>query len=188
MLGDDGCIHAMPHNFNKILKYSPKDDKTELVGHDYGSGGQKWKGCFMGNDGCIYGIPCSHDKILRFDPTTSKSSFARNRYEGAHKWSGCVRSRDGNVFTIPRGSSKVLKVSFVKSHNLANNSALVNALNDKIDAPDLLGFDLYAKVLAEQAMKLQDAEEPLCVGLLAPWGVGKSFTYARKFMITFYID
>jgi len=53
----------------------------------------------------------------------------------------------------------------------------VRGINDTLEGVDLLGYGLYAKVLARQAESLQDRNEPLCVGLLAPWGAGKSFIW-----------
>ncbi|KAL7538990.1 hypothetical protein ACHAXR_008927 [Thalassiosira sp. AJA248-18] len=171
VLSDGGCIYAMPDSFGQILKYTPSTDKTELVGDHYGDNVTKWSGCFKGAVGCIYGIPSCCGQILRFDPRKSSTFLIGKTYEDKYKWAGCVKAKDGSIFAIPHDHNHVLKISLAESNNLAQK----RGITDAIDTPDLLGYDLYARTLAQQANSLQDANEPLCVGILAPWGSGKSF-------------
>jgi len=167
-------MYAIPNNMNRILKYDPESKSTELVGDNLGYGVEKWNACFKGRDGCIYGIPRTNDQLLRFEPTNARCTLVGKKYEGSYKWDQCVEADNGSIYAIPSSHNKVLKITLMEQASLA---ATVRGINDTLEGVDLLGYGRYAKVLARQAKSLQERNEPLCVGLLAPWGVGKSFIW-----------
>ena len=72
VLGNDGCIYAIPFNASRVLRIDPAAPggaAVELIGPDLSTHGYgKWAGGVLGNDGCIYAVPRNASRVLRIDP------------------------------------------------------------------------------------------------------------------------
>lgn len=66
-----------------------------------------------------------------------------------------------------------LPKSTLKLNNISNSSSTEHLSPSECDG-DMLGYDLYSSALAD-ILSEPTMQPPICVGLYAQWGSGKSF-------------
>lgn len=121
-LASNGFVYAIPANAERVLKFHPFSDHTELIGPRF-PGKAKWYGGIVGSDGCIWGIPHNHSLVLRIDPRTDRVSLlglGSNSEDccplpdGMWKWHGGLRAGH-KIIGFPNNSDSVLVIDCSKT-------------------------------------------------------------------------
>ena len=119
VLGNDGCIYAIPRNASHVLRIDPAAPggaAVELIGPNLSTHRDfKWAGGVLGNDGCIYAIPDDASRVLRIDPAAPGGAAVEPigpdlSTHGYGKWNGGLLGNDGCIYAIPRNASRVLRI------------------------------------------------------------------------------
>jgi hypothetical protein len=114
LLGDDGCIYAIPGFARRVLRIDPATGAVEYVGPEF-PGPYKWlRAVKCPKTGAIYGLPCHADTVLKIVPgkvPVVTLVGAGQCGTGLWKWHGGVLSpHDGCIYCIPQFAERVLKI------------------------------------------------------------------------------
>jgi len=116
------------------------------------------------HDACYYNAPMEVIRYLMENGPANQINEFEN-YLGETAWDYLSEERKQSLFSNVK-----------ESNPTAYDSGGVNDSDSK--GSDHLGYELYAKALVNHVLTVQkQGDEPICVGLYAPWGAGKSFLW-----------
>ncbi|KAK3252248.1 hypothetical protein CYMTET_38440 [Cymbomonas tetramitiformis] len=94
-LGADGCIYAVPHKAEGVLRIDPSRDTATSIQPESGPlvGRDKWQSGALGHDGCFYCTPFLAKDVLKIDPVQLEQEFGQ--HGGSNGMRSCCDNFEG---------------------------------------------------------------------------------------------
>ena len=170
-----GKLYCCPHEHNRVLVVEPNQLRHEVSFIDINRDES-----FKGITSCgsrLFCAPYNGSNVLVIDP--QKTGSAQISFIdigpgiGKMRFSGLC-SISSSIYLVPFNEANIVKLVVppvteterIKDHNI------IEALNDNPLGIDRLGYRFYAKAIVDV---LKTSVPPICVGIYAQWGQGKSF-------------
>ena len=119
VLGTDGNVYCIPHDFASLVVLNPQDLTVQQIGKPVYDGTSDqpslyWGGVLAGN-GKIYCCPYNAGKIMVIDPSIDNSEdrieyipLPTGYINGTQKWRGCCVTKTGKIYCAPFDAKGVL--------------------------------------------------------------------------------
>jgi hypothetical protein len=173
-----GKLYCCPHECKRVLVVEPSAGTRHQVTYIDVYRDESYQDIV--SDGTrLFCAPYNGTNVLVIDPQKSGSArvsfidigggFCKKRFASL-----CVV--DSHIFLVPFNDKSIVKLPV--PHNTPAGSiesgdiSTIEALNDSAMGTDRLGYRFYAKAIVDV---LKTSSPPICVGLYAQWGQGKSF-------------
>jgi DNA-binding beta-propeller fold protein YncE len=171
-------LYCAPRNASSVLVIDTETDTVSTIECGV-AGEEKWYGiCAVGTK--LYCAPASASSVLVIDTETDTVSTIECGVAGGAKWNG-ICAVGTKLYFAPCNAAHVLTYAdeWTRAADTtagtahAEAAAEGEALNDNAKGGiDRFGYRAYAEGLCDV---LKKGEPPLCVGIYAKWGSGKSF-------------
>lgn len=175
IVAHSGKLYCCPHEHNRVLVVEPNQLRHEVsfinINRD-----ESYQG-IISCGSRLFCAPYNGANVLVIDPQKSGSSQISfidiGPGVGTMRFSGLCHI-SSNIYLVPFNETNVVKLVVPPTNGpeRIKDDNIIEALNDNPLGVDRLGYRFYAKAIVDV---LKTSVPPICVGLYAQWGQGKSF-------------